>query len=80
MEGAGGERAVRVRRRPDGHFIARAEVNGANLGMLVDTGASSVVLKPADAEKAGINTRSLTYTVPVQTANGTTYAASVRLR
>lgn len=76
----GGERAVRVRRRPDGHFIARAEVNGANLGMLVDTGASSVVLKPADAEKAGINTRSLTYTVPVQTANGTTYAASVRLR
>jgi aspartyl protease family protein len=80
VEGAGGERAVRVRRRPDGHFIARAEVNGANLGMLVDTGASSVVLKPADAEKAGINTRSLTYTVPVQTANGTTYAASVRLR
>lgn len=76
----GGERAVRVRRRPDGHFIARAEVNGANLSMLVDTGASSVVLKPADADKAGINTRALTYTVPVQTANGTTYAAAVRLR
>lgn len=80
VDAPGGERAVRVRRRPDGHFIARAEVNGANIGMLVDTGASSVVLKPADAEKAGINTRSLTYTVPVQTANGTAYAASVRLR
>ncbi|MEQ1710577.1 MAG: TIGR02281 family clan AA aspartic protease [Hyphomicrobium sp.] len=75
-----GERAVRVRRRPDGHFMARVEVNGAPVSMLVDTGASTVVLKPADAERAGIELKGLNFSVPVQTANGTTYAAPVRLR
>ena len=48
--------------------------------MLVDTGASTVVLKPADAQKLGIDVERLRYSVPVQTANGTTYAAHVRLR
>lgn len=75
-----GERTVRVRRRPDGHFMARVEVNGSPVTMLVDTGASTVVLRPADAERAGIELERLTYSVPVQTANGTAYAAPVRLR
>ena len=48
--------------------------------MLVDTGASTVVLKPADAQRLGIDVEKLRYAVPVHTANGTTYAASVRLR
>src|SRR5262249_27930952 len=46
-----GERSVRIRRRPDGHFIAKAQVNGVSLVMLIDTGASTVVLKPADAQR-----------------------------
>ncbi len=75
-----GERSVRIRRRPDGHFMARTQVNGVSLTMLIDTGASTVVLKPADARKLGIDVDQLRYTVPVQTANGTTYAAHVRLR
>jgi len=75
-----GERSVRIRRRPDGHFIAKTQVNGVSLIMLVDTGASTVVLKPADAQKLGIDVDRLRYSVPVQTANGTTYAAHVRLR
>jgi aspartyl protease family protein len=75
-----GERAVRLRRQDGGHFVARATVNGVGLSMLVDTGASTVVLKPADAERAGIDTSSLSYGVPVSTANGTTYAAPVRLK
>ncbi len=75
-----GERAVRVRRRLDGHFVVRAAVNGQSMTLLVDTGASTVVLKPGDAERAGIDTRDLNYTVAVQTANGTTYAAPARLR
>lgn len=74
-----GERAVRLRKRPDGHFVARAEVEGTTLGFLVDTGASTVVLKPADAEKAGIDVKALKFTVAVETANGTTYAAPVRI-
>ena len=50
-----GERSVRIRRRPDGHFIAKTQVNGVSLMMLVDTGASTVVLKPADAQRLGID-------------------------
>lgn len=75
-----GERSVRIRRRPDGHFVAKTQVNGVSLNMLIDTGASTVVLKPADAQKLGIDVDKLRYSVPVQTANGTTYAAHVRLR
>jgi len=75
-----GEHAVRVRRRLDGHFAVRGAINGQPMTLLVDTGASTVVLKPADAARAGIDTRSLGYTAAVQTANGTAYAAPVRLR
>jgi aspartyl protease family protein len=76
----GQEQAVRIRKRADGHFVAKTEVNGVTVTMLVDTGASSVVLKPADARLAGIDVDRLTYSVPVQTANGTAYAAAVRLK
>ena len=75
-----GEKAVRLRKRPDGHFVAKAEVQGVTTGFLVDTGASAVVLKPADAEKAGVDIAALNYTVAVETANGTAYAAPIRLR
>lgn len=75
-----GERAVRVRRRPDGHFSIRTQVNGASVSMMVDTGASTIVLRTADARLAGIDVDRLSYAVPVQTANGTAYAAAVRLR
>jgi aspartyl protease family protein len=77
---AGTEQAVRIRKRSDGHFVAKTEVNGVTVTMLVDTGASSVVLKPADARLAGVDVDRLTYSVPVQTANGTAYAAAVRLK
>jgi aspartyl protease family protein len=60
--------------------MVKTETNGISLNMLVDTGASTVVLKPSDAQRLGIDVERLRYTVPVQTANGTTFAASVRLR
>lgn len=77
--GQGSEHAVRIRRRGDGHFVVSTTVNGTSMSMLVDTGASSVVLKQADAARLGLDTQRLSYTVPVQTANGVTYAAHVRL-
>jgi aspartyl protease family protein len=73
------ERSVRIRKRPDGHFIVQTEVNGITLPMLVDTGASTVVLRPEDGRRLGFDPDQLRYVVPVQTANGTTYAASIRL-
>lgn len=78
--GEAGERAVRLRKHPGGHFVARGSVNGAPVTLLVDTGASSVVLKPTDAERAGIDVSALVFSTPVSTANGSTFAAPVRLR
>lgn len=78
---ASGPRTVRIRQRSDGHFAARAEINStAILTMMVDTGASTVVLKAADADRAGIDTGALSFSIPVQTANGTAYTAATRLR
>ena len=41
-------------RSPDGHFYADAQVNGAQVHFMIDTGASIVALTPADAQRAGI--------------------------
>jgi len=74
------ERLVRLRRQPGGHFVARALLNGAAVQMVVDTGATTIVLRPADAEQIGINIANLIYSVPVQTANGSAFAAPVKLQ
>jgi aspartyl protease family protein len=63
----------------DGHFVASVQVNGKSVSMIVDTGASQIVLRPQDAEKAGIDTSKLNYTVPVSTANGRSMTARIRL-
>ena len=70
---------VRIRKRIDGHFTANVAVNGKKISMMVDTGASTIVLRPEDAKKAGIDVSKLDYRVPVLTANGRTVAARVRL-
>ncbi len=49
-----GEARYEVKRSPDNHFYADAQVNGALIRFLVDTGASSVVLTREDAQRAGI--------------------------
>ena len=46
--------AVMLHRAMDGHFYADAEVNGATLHMLVDTGATAIALTRDDARRAGI--------------------------
>ncbi len=71
--------AVRVKRGWSGHFVVSAEVSDIAVDMIVDTGASTVVLRHQDAQRLGINTSALRYNVPVQTANGSSYAARVYL-
>jgi aspartyl protease family protein len=78
--GASGHGAViKIRKTGDGHFIARTQINGRRVLMIIDTGASTVVLKPEDARKAGIETNALIYSVPVETANGRAFAARIKL-
>jgi aspartyl protease family protein len=69
-ESSNGVAEVRIRRRLDGHFNATVDVNGKPISMIVDTGASSIVLTPRDARKVGIDTGTLSYAIPVLTANG----------
>jgi aspartyl protease family protein len=47
--------------------------------MVLDTGASSVVLTHADARAAGLPLDMLDYSVNIDTANGRTHAAPVTL-
>ncbi len=76
---AGRGAVVKVHRTGDGHFVAWTQVNGQSVRMIVDTGASTVVLRPEDARRAGIQLNKLDYVVPVDTANGRAFAARVKL-
>jgi aspartyl protease family protein len=62
-----------------GEFSLAAHINGVKIPMVVDTGASSVVLTQNAAKAAGLPTEMLNYTVNVETANGRTRAAPVTL-
>lgn len=70
---------VHISRSFGGSFSVDTRINGTNIPMIFDTGASAVVLSHVDADAAGIDTDSLRYTIPVQTANGTGTAAPVRI-
>jgi aspartyl protease family protein len=62
-----------------GHFWAEAEVDGHWVHCLIDTGASMVSLTPLDAQRLGVDLSSLSYDIPLNTANGQAHAARVRL-
>ncbi len=66
-------------RDANGNFNARGAIDGISVTFLVDTGASSVVLSNADARRVGIDTTSLSYSIPVSTANGMTSSAKTTL-
>ena len=54
----------------DGNFEAIGKVNGTPVQFLIDTGASDIVLSPADARRAGIDMSALQYGRIYETANG----------
>lgn len=74
-----GRVALSLKRQSNGLFSARGRVNGSPTELTIDTGATTVVLSAEDARRAGINLADLAYTVPVQTGNGTVYAAPAQL-
>jgi len=72
-------RSVELARASSGDFDVTAQVNGARVAMILDTGASSVVLTREDAKAAGLPLEVLAYTASIETANGRTHVAPVRL-
>ena len=76
---AAGGRMVEIERGFAGSFPLTVQINGARIAMVLDTGASSVVLTQEAARAAGLPIEVLAYTVKIETANGRARAAPVTL-
>jgi aspartyl protease family protein len=72
-------RAVQISRGQSGEFALRAKINGVSAPMVIDTGATSVVLTYETAKAAGLPLELLEYNVNVETAGGHTRAARLTL-
>ena len=71
--------AVHIPRGQGGEFAVHARINGVATPMVVDTGATSVVLTYETAKAIGLPLELLEYDVDVETASGHTKAARLTL-
>ena len=71
--------SVLIPRAQDGHYYLGLTINGADITMMADTGASGIVLSQADAQSLGIDLASLRYLGTAMTANGEVRTARVTL-
>ena len=69
-----------IRAASDGHYYVDTLVNGTTVRFVIDTGASAIVLTARDAERVGLNPKTLAYTGQATTANGKVLTAPVRLK
>ena len=72
-------RAVQIARGQGGEFALQAKINGVAAPMVIDTGATSVVLTYETAKAAGLPLELLEYDVDLETASGHTKAARLTL-
>ncbi len=72
-------RTAEIPRGNGGEFALRAKINGVNTPMVIDTGATWVVLTYETAKAAGLPLELLDYNVDIETANGHTHAARLTL-
>lgn len=72
-------RSVEIVRGRGGDFQVAAQVNGTRVAMVLDTGASTVVLTQEAAKAVGLPLELLSYDVQIETANGRARAASVTI-
>ncbi|MEL6220043.1 MAG: TIGR02281 family clan AA aspartic protease [Pseudomonadota bacterium] len=70
---------VELRRAWDGHFRADVHINGHVMRMMVDTGASMVIIPFEQGKSLGINPDVLRFSMPVATANGPAKVAPINL-
>jgi aspartyl protease family protein len=72
-------RTVRLDSDPRGHFQVDARIDGRSINLIVDTGASLVVINESSAARLGIFPKPSDYVGRSQTANGESKFAPVRL-
>ncbi len=75
----GFERSVTLRAERNGHFFARAHINGRPIAVLVDTGATGIALSYEDARRLGLQPHDADYTQQMRTANGISRTAPITL-
>jgi aspartyl protease family protein len=68
-----------VLKAADGHYWADALIDGKAVRVMVDTGASVVVLTPADAARLGLRLKADDFSGSLITASGPVRAARVAL-
>ena len=71
--------AVQIPRGQGGEFALKAKINGVAAPMVIDTGATSVVLTWETAKAIGLPLEMLEYDVDLETAGGHTKAARLTL-
>jgi len=76
----GAGRSLVVGRAEDNAFYVMGEVDGAPVRFLIDTGASDIVLSPADAERAGLGGPGLRFSSAGETAGGVAFGAPATVR
>ena len=76
---AGGAREIVLTAGPGGHFLATGQINGRAAQFMVDTGATTVAIGQADADRMGIDYRNSPRRGVVETANGRVPAYGVTL-
>ena len=78
--GAGsGAREIVLTAGPGGHFLTTGQINGRAVQFMVDTGATTVAMGQADADRMGIDYRTSPRRGFVDTANGRVPAYGVTL-
>lgn len=75
----GDEGRIELPRAPDGHYYVTLRLNDAPVRFVVDTGATSMVLTRAAAERAGIAPDDLHFLTEAMTANGMVQTSRVVL-
>jgi len=78
VRATGGARRVVLSPDSQGHYMYQGHINGRTANLMVDTGASTVAMGSADAERLGIDFRK-GRAVGVRTANGTAQGWHVKL-
>jgi clan AA aspartic protease (TIGR02281 family) len=71
--------AVQIPRGQSGEYALRAKINGIAAPMVIDTGATSVVLTWETAKAIGLPIEMLEYNVDLETAGGHTKAARLTI-
>lgn len=74
------ERALTVNADYRGHYLVHPSIDNYRVRMMVDTGASLIVLTDGDARALGIRPDRSAYSVSLGTANGVVRGAKTMLR